>query len=108
MLVSARNRTALCRGPWKTPGGWGRDQHLTITEVFFGGSAIRDVRLALQQEPKAMSPACNIPSGNPFHQEALRPGAEKFLTFVNPVFPGRAEYVKRLPAWRFARGANRK
>ena len=37
--------------PLKTPGGWVRDQHLTITEVFFGGSAIRDVRLALQQKP---------------------------------------------------------
>jgi len=27
---------------------------------------------------------------------------EKFLTFVNLVFPARVEYMKRLPAWRFA------
>src|SRR5713226_3386970 len=56
-----------------------------------------------------MSPACKhsvrklIPSArSSFHRETLKPSSEKFLTFVNPVFPARVEYMKRLPAWRFA------
>src|SRR5260221_5339225 len=50
----------------------------------------------------------NIPSGNSFHRETLKPSSEKVLTFVNPVFPARVEYVKRLPAWRVPRGRERK
>ena len=56
-----------------------------------------------------MSPACKhsvrklIPSArSSFHRETLKPSSEKFLIFVNPVFPAQVEYVKRLPAWRFA------
>src|SRR6267378_3750091 len=56
-----------------------------------------------------MSPACKhsvrklIPSArSSFHRETLKPSSEKYLIFVNPVFPAQVEYVKRLPAWRFA------
>src|SRR5712692_762292 len=108
MLVSARSRTARCRGPWKTRGGWVRDQHLTITEVFFRGRRSERRTLRCNKSLGLCRRHVNIPSGNSFRRETLKPSSEKFLTFVNPVFPARVEYVKRLPAWRFARGANRK
>jgi len=70
-------------------------QHLTTTEVFLGlGDAGRPSCTA--KTHRRYRRYVNIPSGN---SQLL---SEKFLTFVNPVFPARVEHTKRLPAWRFA------
>src|SRR5882762_3376727 len=95
MRPSLKRPRRECPGAGKTRRTYGRGQHLTTTEVFLGlGDAGHPSCTAKYQ--RRYRRYVNIPSGN------FRLPAEKFLTFVNPVSVSRVEYMKRLPAWRFA------
>src|SRR5258706_604526 len=108
MLVSARGPSRSMSWPLEDIRWVGARPTLNDHRSIFWGRRSKTCALRCNKSRRLCRRHVNIPSGNSFHRETLKPSSEKVLTFVNPVFPARVEYVKRLPAWRFARGANRK